>query len=132
VVPLVLEDLRRLTARAEADGIRAERIVLDPGFGFGKRLDENFPLLARFGELHQLGFPLLSGTSRKSFTGDVVRDGRAAPTDRLPGTLATVTAAILQGSHVVRVHEVRSTVQAVRIADSILRARASPAQVITA
>jgi dihydropteroate synthase len=131
VVPLVLGDLRRLTDRAVAAGIRAERIVLDPGFGFGKRLDENFPLLARFGELHQLGFPLLSGTSRKSFTGDVVRGGRAVPADRLPGTLATVTAAILQGAHVVRVHEVRSTVQAARIADSILQARAIPAHVIT-
>ena len=131
VVPLVLGDLRRLTDRAVAAGIRAERIVLDPGFGFGKRLDENFPLLARFGELHQLGFPLLSGTSRKSFTGDVVSGGGATPADRLPGTLATVTAAILQGAHVVRVHEVRSTVQAARIADSILQACAIPAHVIT-
>ena len=134
VLPLVLGDLRRLTDRAVAAGIRAERLVLDPGFGFGKRLDENFPLLARLGELHCLGFPILSGTSRKSFTGGFVGDGRAAPADRLPGTLATVTAAILQGTHVVRVHEVVSTVQAARIADSILRAQKdcpSPAQVIT-
>jgi dihydropteroate synthase len=69
VVPLVLRDLRRLSDQAVSVGIESDRIVLDPGFGFGKRLDENYPLLACFGELHELGFPLLAGTSRKSFVG---------------------------------------------------------------
>ncbi|HEX4663753.1 MAG TPA: dihydropteroate synthase, partial [Terriglobales bacterium] len=67
VLPLVLSDLRRLCDRATFAGVARERIVLDPGFGFGKRMGENFPLIAHLAELHQLGFPLLSGTSRKSF-----------------------------------------------------------------
>jgi dihydropteroate synthase len=120
VVPLVFDDLRRLAESAVDAGVQRERIVLDPGFGFGKRLDENFSLLARFAELHQLKFPLLSGTSRKSFLAKgTTGDGGA---DRLAGTIATITASILQGAHLVRVHDVRSTVEAVRVADSILRA----------
>ena len=120
IVPLVFDDLRRLAESAVHAGVQRERIVLDPGFGFGKRLDENFSLLAGFAELHQLRFPLLSGTSRKSFLDKgTTGDGGA---DRLAGTIATITASILQGAHLVRVHDVRSTVEAVRVADSILRA----------
>src|SRR5215469_7008358 len=121
VVPLVFEDLRRLAERAVHAGVQRERIVLDPGFGFGKRLDENFSLLAGLAELHQLKFPLLSGTSRKSFLAKETTADRGA--DRLAGTIATVTASILQGAHLVRVHDVKSTIEAVRAADSILHAR---------
>ena len=118
VVPLVLNDLRRTSELAMTAGIARDRIVLDPGFGFGKRMDENFPLLAELGELHKLGFPILSGTSRKSFV------GKSADADSpLAGTLATVTASVLQGAHVVRVHEVKPTVETVRVADAILSAR---------
>jgi dihydropteroate synthase len=100
-------------------GVSRDRIVLDPGFGFGKRLDENFSLLARLGELQRLGFPLLSGTSRKSFLIKASDTTMA----RLAGTTATVTASILEGAHLVRVHDVREATAAARIADAILRAR---------
>lgn len=122
VVPMVSRELQRLSDRAVGGGIARERIVLDPGFGFGKRLDENFPILACFGELHRLGFPLLAGTSRKSFIGKAATRSRtlSAP---LAGTLATVTAAILQGAHIVRVHDVRPTLEAAKVADTILHAQ---------
>jgi len=118
VAPLVLHDLRRISECATTAGIAHERIVLDPGFGFGKRMDENFPLLARLGELHQLGFPLLTGTSRKSFVGQA-----AGADSRLTGTLTTVTASVLQGAHIVRVHDVKPAVETVKVADAILRAQ---------
>ena len=123
VVPLVSRELRKLSDRALKAGIDRERIVVDPGFGFGKRLDENFPLLAHLGELHCLGFPLLSGTSRKSFVAATGTNGPSSIPARLAGTLATVTAAILQGTHIVRVHDVRPAVEAAQVADSILRAQ---------
>ena len=135
VMPLVVKELGQLSRRAVTGGIAAERLVLDPGFGFGKRLDENFPLLARLGELHQLGFPLLSGTSRKSFVGAMTQSGNPASiADRLPGTLATVTAAVLQGAHIVRVHDVGPVVKAAKVADAILQAQersANPFHFIT-
>jgi dihydropteroate synthase len=122
VVPLVMDDLTRLAHRAMLAGVSRERIVLDPGFGFGKRLDENFPLLAHFAELHQLGFPLLSGTSRKSFLAKAA--GTSSEVDssaRLAADMAAVTASILQGAHVVRVHDVKATVGAASVADAIAR-----------
>jgi dihydropteroate synthase len=101
-------------------GVPRECIVLDPGFGFGKNFDENYPLLARFAELHTLGFPLLSGTSRKSFLGRTL--GNAAANERLFGSMATVTASILAGAHIVRVHDVKPAVETAQVADAILRA----------
>ena len=121
VLPLVKSELRRLAQRAVTAGIAHERIVIDPGFGFGKRLNENFPLLAQLRALHQLGFPLLAGPSRKSFIAKVVGAGTQVPvSERLAGTIAAVTASILQGAHVVRVHEVRPVVEAARVADAVL------------
>jgi dihydropteroate synthase len=123
VVPLVRSDLQRLSARAVAGGIARQRIVLDPGFGFGKRFDENYPLLAHLSELHDLGFPILSGTSRKSFIAKTAQaETRGSQSDRTDGTIATVTASILQGAHIVRVHDMKFTTEAVRIADAILKA----------
>jgi dihydropteroate synthase len=123
VLPLVKSDLHRLSARAVNAGISKERIVVDPGFGFGKRLEENYPLLANFSELHDLGFPLLSGTSRKSFIAKTALGEANAPSsDRIAGTVATVTASILQGAHIVRVHDAKPAAEAVRIADAILKA----------
>jgi dihydropteroate synthase len=121
VVPLVFKGLRRLAGHAVLAGIERERIVLDPGFGFGKRLDENFSLLAGLGKLHELGFPLLSGTSRKSFIARSMVASEPASA-RLAGTIATVTASILQGVHLVRVHDVREAREAALVADSILHA----------
>ena len=124
IVAEVKSDLRGWSESAVAAGIARERIMLDPGFGFGKSFEQNYPLLARFGDLHELGFPLLSGTSRKSFIGRTLAlEGKDAPAEeRLYGTLATVVASVLAGAHVVRVHDVKPAVEAVRVADEIFRA----------
>lgn len=109
--------LEALAARALAADIDRERVVLDPGFGFGKNMDENFPVLAGLDRLHALGHPLLVGLSRKSF---LRGDRQAAPEQRLAASLAGATAAVLAGAHLVRVHDVRPTIEAVRIADRLL------------
>ncbi|HVH85250.1 MAG TPA: dihydropteroate synthase [Terriglobales bacterium] len=121
VLPLVLDALRDLSRRAVAGGIARERIVLDPGFGFGKRLDENFPVLAHLSDLQTLGFPLLTGSSRKSF---VARASGSNSSDRdsarLAGSIASLTASILGGAQIVRVHDVKDSVAAAKIADAIV------------
>jgi dihydropteroate synthase len=122
-VETVKKELSYYTGVALKYGVPRECIVLDPGFGFGKNFDENYPLLARLGELHALGFPLLAGTSRKSFIGRTLGD--AAPEERLFGTMATVTASILAGAHIVRVHDVKAAVETARIADAIAKADVS-------
>jgi dihydropteroate synthase len=121
-VLLVKRDLRQWAETATLAGVKRDRLVLDPGFGFGKRLEENNPMLAHFGELQQMGFPLLAGVSRKSFVGRMLaRDGKdAAIGERLYGTLAAETALILKGAHILRTHEVRSSVQIARVADAIV------------
>ena len=106
-------------------GVQRERIVLDPGFGFGKNFEENYPLLAHLDQLHRMGFPLLVGTSRKSFVGRTVGRlaGRDAPPgERLYGSLAAMVASILRGAHVVRVHDVKPAVEAAAVADEVLAA----------
>ena len=125
VVLLVKRELKDWAEKAVVAGVRRERIVLDPGFGFGKSFDENYPLLARFSELQAAGFPLLAGTSRKSFIGrTLAQDGKdAAPQDRLYGTLASQVALMLKGAHILRTHDVKPTVEAAKIADAILQAR---------
>jgi dihydropteroate synthase len=124
IVLLVKRELKELAEKAVLAGVRRERIVLDPGFGFGKSFDQNYPLLARFSELQSAGFPLLAGTSRKSFIGrTLAKDGKDAPPEaRLYGTLATQTALILKGAHIVRTHDVKAAVEAARVADAILQA----------
>ena len=118
-VTLVKRELRERSDAAVLAGMKRERMVIDPGFGFGKNHEENYPLLRRFEEFHQLRFPLLVGMSRKSFIGRALaRDGKDAPlTDRLYGTLAAETVAILKGAHIIRTHDVRACADAVRIAD---------------
>lgn len=119
VVPLVM---RELGARADAAleaGIARESMVLDPGFGFGKIMDENWPLLARFVELQALGYPLLAGLSRKSFLRRP-RDSRDEKSDLEIATSAANMAAILAGAHIVRVHEVAPARQVAEIADRLL------------
>ena len=125
VVLLVKRELKEWAEAAVLSGVRRERIVLDPGFGFGKNFEENYPLLARFSDLQPLGFPLLAGTSRKSFIGrTLARDGKdASVSDRLYGTLASQTALILKGAHIIRTHDVKAAVEAACIADAILQAR---------
>lgn len=123
VVQLVRDELKGWAQNALHAGIRREKIVLDPGFGFGKSFDQNYPLIAHFDELRALGFPLLAGASRKSFIGRTVGHAKGAPpSDRLYGTLATETALILKGAHIVRTHDVKASAEAARVADAILQA----------
>lgn len=126
VVPLVKRELAASLEHAMNAGVERSYIALDPGYGFGKSFDENYPLLAHQDELRSLGCPLLVGVSRKSFLGRKLADlhgGADAPMDaRRNATIAATTAAILAGAHIIRVHEVRPAVEAARIADAILNA----------
>ena len=145
VVPTVFAGLCERLALAEAAGIASDRIVLDPGFGFGKLGTENFELLAGFGRLAQLGRPLLAGLSRKRFLGEALiamqantqatsppsdgaeRGSSVAESRRLP-TVAANVAAVLAGAHIVRVHDVEETRQTMAVADAVLsQAIVSPA-----
>jgi dihydropteroate synthase len=128
VVLLVKRELKEWAEKAILSGVRRERIVLDPGFGFGKTFDANYPLMNRFSELQSAGFPLLAGTSRKSFLGRTLAPlaeygGKDAPLEaRLYATLASEVALILNGVHIIRTHDVKPAVEAARIADVILQA----------
>ncbi len=105
---------------AEARGVPRDRLLVDPGIGFGKGTEDNLELLHRLAELRQrLGLPLLVGTSRKRFLGELL-DG-AEPADRLDGTAATVALAIAAGADVVRVHDVAEIARTRRVADAIIR-----------
>jgi dihydropteroate synthase len=131
-VLLVKRELRQWAEAATLAGIKRDRLVLDPGFGFGKSFEENYPLLAHFAELQQMGFPLLAGVSRKSFIGrTLARAGKEKAKDqeknrdveaaqRLCGTLAAETALILKGAHIIRTHDVRFAVEAASVADAIV------------
>jgi len=121
-VLIVSRDLRQWAESATLAGIKRDHLVLDPGFGFGKRFEENYPLLAHFEKLQQTGFPLLAGVSRKSFIGrTLARDGKDAEVpDRLYGTLAAQTSLILKGAHIIRTHDVCFAVQAAKVADAIV------------
>jgi len=125
IVLLVKRELKDWAEKAVLAGVRRERIVLDPGLGFGKSFEENYPLIGRFSELQSAGFPLLAGASRKSFIGrTLARDGKDAPPEaRLYGTLAIQVALILKGAHIIRTHDVKAGVEAARVADAILQAR---------
>jgi len=115
VVAEVRAELAEALLRAETAGIAADRIILDPGIGFAKTAEQNLELLARLGEL-RLARPLLVGPSRKSFIGKVTG---AAVEDRLPGTLAALTVAVLAGAEFLRVHDVAAARQAALVAAAI-------------
>jgi dihydropteroate synthase len=136
IVALVREELRERLSEALDHGISRRAIVLDPGFGFGKNFDENYPLLAHFADFHILGLPLLAAVSRKSFLGRTAAARLAElsmhsasvgdsvpPAARDTATVAANVAAALAGAHIVRVHAVRPTVEALAIADAILKAQ---------
>ncbi|WP_426446112.1 dihydropteroate synthase [Siccibacter colletis] len=107
-------------ARCEAAGIAKEKLLLDPGYGFGKNLTHNYQLLARLSEFHHFGLPLLVGMSRKSMVGQLLNVG---PADRLSGSLACAVIAAMQGAHIIRVHDVKETVEAVRVVEATLSAK---------
>jgi dihydropteroate synthase len=122
----VAAGLRHAVAVARRAGIAKSQIVLDPGIGFGKSYQQNCELLDRLPELARLGYPLLVGTSRKSFIGGVLGKGKlraGSEVDRIWGTAATVTASILQGAHIVRVHDVAEMVQVARVSDAVASPR---------
>ncbi|MGC6656708.1 MULTISPECIES: dihydropteroate synthase [Pantoea] len=106
--------------RCEAAGIKKENLLLDPGFGFGKNLSHNYELLARLGEFHHFGLPLLVGMSRKSMIGQLLNVG---PGQRLTGSLACAVIAAMQGAHIIRVHDVKETVEAMRVVEATQRAK---------
>jgi dihydropteroate synthase len=116
----VTRGLGEALERARRAGIPRNRVILDPGIGFGKSVEQNCELLARLAELARLGCPLVVGASRKTFLGALL--GGATEDRRIWGTAASVTAAVLGGAHIVRVHDVREMVQVVRVADRILKA----------
>jgi dihydropteroate synthase len=118
-VAAVSANLQRLLERALRAGIARERIVLDPGFGFGKGPLENLAILRDLQRLRALDAPLLVGTSRKSTIGKVL--GGVPPQDRVEGTAATVAIAIAKGADAIRVHDVREMVRVARMADAIAR-----------
>jgi len=122
IVVLVKRELRGWADAAQIGGVKRERILLDPGFGFGKSFQENYPLLKRFDEFHELRYPLLAGVSRKSFIGRALsRSGKDAPVaERVYGTVAAEATLILKGAHIIRTHEVRACADAARIADVVV------------
>ncbi len=120
----VTNSLRASVHMAERRGVERDSIVIDPGIGFGKSQEQNLELIAKLDQLIAAfpDLPLLIGTSRKSFIGRILADesGTPAPSsDRLHGTMASITAAILRGAHVVRVHDVKAAVQTIRVSESI-------------
>ncbi len=121
IVVQVKRELRDWVDAALMAGVKRERIAFDPGFGFGKSFEKNYPLLKRFDEFHQLRYPLVVGVSRKSFIGRAIaQNGKdAAVSDRVFGTIAAETAAILRGAHVIRTHDVKAAVDAARVADAV-------------
>jgi len=125
VIKQVTQGLRASIAKARKAGVARSQIILDPGIGFGKSFAQNYELLAKLPQLAKLGYPLLVGTSRKGFLGaTLARGGQPAPAEeRIWGTAATVTASILHGAHIVRVHDVAEMVQVGRVADCVLQER---------
>lgn len=106
--------------RCKAAGIAKDRLLLDPGFGFGKTLEHNYQLLARLVDFHHLGLPLLVGMSRKSMIGQLLD---RPPAKRIAGSVACAVIAAIQGAQIIRVHDVRQTVEAMRVVQATLSAK---------
>ena len=122
IISEVARDWRRAIEEAKRRGVMREKIVLDPGIGFSKTQKQNVELIAKLPVLARefADFPLLVGTSRKSFIGHLL--GGAPVNKRVYGTMASVAAAVLGGASIVRVHDVRAAVETVRVVDAIKRA----------
>lgn len=117
----VIGELRTSVLVAEEHGVARDRIAVDPGIGFGKTLAQNLELIAKLNQLLSAftKFPIMIGTSRKSFIGKLLDN---APADeRLHGTIASVAASVLNGAHIVRVHDVKAVVEAIKVADAVRR-----------
>jgi dihydropteroate synthase len=113
----ILQSLKRSVEKAEAAGVNPEQIIIDPGIGFGKNLEDNLLIIRNLPEFRVLGRPILLGTSRKSFIGRLLNG--ADVTERLEGTLASTVIGIMNGAHIVRCHDVLQAKRAITIADAI-------------
>ncbi len=122
VVLEIREFLRNAIERGVAGGIKKERIIVDPGIGFGKTFDHNLEIVKGLRQFATLERPLLLGTSRKAFIGHILNKD---PHGRDTGTMASVTVGVLNGAHIVRVHNVEKAVETVKVADAIVRGRVS-------
>lgn len=118
IVAEVISDLDRSIALAEKAGVNQQNIIIDPGIGFGKSLEQNLEIIRRLAELKSLGKPILLGTSRKSMIGLVLE---LPPDQRLEGTAATIAIGIANGADIIRVHDVRQMVRVCRMSDAIIR-----------
>ena len=121
IISEVIGELRTSVLVAEERGVARDRIAIDPGIGFGKTLEQNVELIAKLDRLAIAfaDFPILIGTSRKSFIGKLLAN---APADqRLHGTIASIAASVLNGAHIVRVHDVKAAVEAIKVADAVKR-----------
>jgi dihydropteroate synthase len=118
VIGDIREGLEASISLAESAGVPRERLIVDPGFGFGWKEEHNLEMVRRLGELKSLGLPILVGTSRKSTIGAVLD---LPVEERLFGTAASVALAIANGADIVRVHDVREMLQVVRVADAVVR-----------
>jgi len=125
LVPDILGELQGSVDLALEAGIASDRIIVDPGIGFGKTVEQNLELLDRLGEFKALGHPILVGPSRKSFVGYTLD---LPPDQRVEGTASAVTLAIDRGADIVRVHDVAAMRRVVRFADAVVRRRASPTE----
>jgi dihydropteroate synthase len=120
----LIHSLQSSIAMAERRGVAGESIVIDPGIGFGKTFAQNVELIAKLDDLARAfpDFPLMIGTSRKAFLGHLLADENGQPavvTDRLHGTMASITAAILRGAHIIRAHDVKAAAETAKVADAI-------------
>ncbi len=104
--------------KAQASGIKKEKIIIDPGIGFGKRLKDNLVLINNLHMLEELERPILIGVSRKSFIGSILD---SPPEERLEGTIASAVLSVIHGAHILRIHDVSSVKKAVRVAEAIMR-----------
>lgn len=120
ITPEVISSLKRSISLALAAGVAEQNIIIDPGIGFGKSLEQNLELIRRLAELKSLGRPILLGTSRKSVIGLVLD---LPPSQRLEGTAATIAIGIANGADIVRVHDAKQMVQVCRMSDAIVRRR---------
>jgi dihydropteroate synthase len=114
----IISDLKRATGLCKDAGIARENIIIDPGIGFGKTIEQNLTIIRRLHELKTLGYPILLGTSRKSFIG---RTLDLPETERLEGTAATVALGIAHGADIIRVHDVKEMARVARMSDAVVR-----------
>lgn len=118
IIESICDFLRESIEIAKKAGIKPENIILDPGIGFGKTSEQNIEVMARLGELNDLGYPILLGTSRKSMIGKIL--DLPAP-ERVEGTLATSVMGVVQGMDIIRVHDVLENYRAVKVSDAVIR-----------